>query len=291
MASSTAKMRLRCIAGPDVECCKKRLVLQRRATTHDYPSTVPSIVRDVLRSPGQPLDPNTRAFMESRFGEDFHTDGKAAESARAVNAVAYTVAQDVVFDTGRYAPQIAEGEELLAHELAHTIQQKETGCVNPPGPLRVGPIDNALERQAEEAAAFVSQNRYSVTIPAHPSRTISDPISSAEFSIQRACNNPESFYQSSPRFCLDTKYSPTTHAGKRCYREIIPPEVSGCPPGDHCCFAPDGTVEDSRDRSMLANGSIDGKCTFSRWCTAVHTLTDFLPAVLIEEPAKKDSSA
>ena len=69
----------------------------------------PSIIHDVLRAPGQPLDATTRAFMEPRFGHDFsrvrvHSDAKAAESARAVNALAYTVGQDVVFGVGQYAP-------------------------------------------------------------------------------------------------------------------------------------------------------------------------------------------
>src|SRR5690349_11231589 len=70
---------------------------------------LPEIVHDVLRSTGQPLDPATRAFLEPRFGHDFsnvrvHTDARAAESARAVNALAYTVGRDVVFGAGQYAP-------------------------------------------------------------------------------------------------------------------------------------------------------------------------------------------
>ena len=63
---------------------------------------MPPIVHEVLHSPGQPLDPATRAFMEPRFGHDFstvrvHTDARAAASARTVNALAYTVGRDVVF--------------------------------------------------------------------------------------------------------------------------------------------------------------------------------------------------
>jgi hypothetical protein len=89
---------------------------------------VPPIVHEVLRSSGQPLDAAARAFLEPRFGHDFsgvrlHTDAKAAESARAVNALAYTVGRDVVFGQERYASEAPAGRELLAHELAHTIQQ------------------------------------------------------------------------------------------------------------------------------------------------------------------------
>jgi len=80
-------------------------------------------------SPGQALDPATRVFMEARFGQDFgsvlvHTDNRAADSARSINAVAYTVGSDVVFGAGQYAPATAAGRKLLAHELAHTIQQQ-----------------------------------------------------------------------------------------------------------------------------------------------------------------------
>src|SRR5881398_1945464 len=87
-------------------------------------NTVPSIVHDVLNSSGQPLDEGTRAFMEPRFGHDFsqvrvHTDERAAESAEAVNALAYTAGQDVVFGGGQYEPGTNEGKKLLAHELTH----------------------------------------------------------------------------------------------------------------------------------------------------------------------------
>ena len=69
--------------------------------------------------------------MEPRFGYHFsrvrvHTDAQAAELARAVNALAYTVGQDIVFGAGRYAPETDDGERLIAHELTHTIQQNET---------------------------------------------------------------------------------------------------------------------------------------------------------------------
>src|SRR5215213_1966192 len=111
------------------ECRRKRLTLQHRPFDQTEPAAVPPIVHDVLRSPGQPLDANTRAFMEPRFGHDFgriqvHADSQAAESARAVNALAYTVGQDVVFGAGQYAPGTTEGRRLLAHELAHAMQQR-----------------------------------------------------------------------------------------------------------------------------------------------------------------------
>lgn len=118
--------------GPSGECeaCrKKRLSLQRRAASSDGPTDVPSIVYDVLRSPGRPLDAETRAFMEPRFGYDFsdvrvHAGGQAARSARSVKAQAYAVGNDLVFGAGQYAPETTVGKKLLAHELTHVVQQK-----------------------------------------------------------------------------------------------------------------------------------------------------------------------
>ena len=91
--------------------------------------TAPPIVHSVLRSPGRPLDATTRAFFEPRFGPDLstvrvHADGRAADSAAAVGAMACTVGSDVVFGRGRYAPYSTSGQHLLAHELAHLIQQE-----------------------------------------------------------------------------------------------------------------------------------------------------------------------
>jgi len=112
----------------ECEGCRKKKLLQRRAGDHAEPTEVPSIVHEVLRSPGQPLDPATRAFFEPRFGHDFsrvrvHTDARAAESARAVNALAYTVGRKIVFGAGRYMPETSDGRQLLAHEFVHVVQQ------------------------------------------------------------------------------------------------------------------------------------------------------------------------
>lgn len=92
---------------------------------------VPSIVHDVVRSPGQPLDAGTRAYMEPRFGHDFsrvriHADTKSAESARSVNALAYTVGSDIVFGAGAYSPSTYAGRQLVAHEMAHVVQQSNS---------------------------------------------------------------------------------------------------------------------------------------------------------------------
>jgi hypothetical protein len=88
----------------------------------------PPAVHEVLRSPGQPLDVATRRYFEPRFGRNFsdvrvHTDSPAAASARDVNAHAYTVGQNIVFGASRFEPGTPEGRLLIAHELAHAVQQ------------------------------------------------------------------------------------------------------------------------------------------------------------------------
>lgn len=92
----------------------------------------PSLVQRVLARAGQPLEWATRTLMESRFGASFggvrvHRDGLAAESARAVKARAYTVGQSIAFNHAEYAPHSPAGRWLLAHELAHTLQQRGGG--------------------------------------------------------------------------------------------------------------------------------------------------------------------
>lgn len=85
-------------------------------------------VDTALAGSGRPLDPDARAFMESRFSRDFsqvrvHTGAAAEASARALGADAYTVGHEVVFGSGRYAPQTPAGRHLIAHELTHVVQQ------------------------------------------------------------------------------------------------------------------------------------------------------------------------
>jgi len=134
------------LRGECTECSSERLKRQPRAANQHETSSVPPIVHEVLRAPGWPLAPSARAFMEPRFGHDFsqvrvHTDAKAAESARAVHALAYTVGRDVVFGTGRYSPGATAGRSLLAHELAHVVQQSQG-----PGPEAEPRAEAAAER-------------------------------------------------------------------------------------------------------------------------------------------------
>jgi outer membrane protein OmpA-like peptidoglycan-associated protein len=110
------------------DCQKKADVLQRASASSVAGAPAPPIVHNVLQSSGQPLDHATRSFMEPRFGHDFgqvriHTDTRASDSAKAVNALAYTVGTNVVFGAGQYTPASPSGRKLLAHELTHVLQQ------------------------------------------------------------------------------------------------------------------------------------------------------------------------
>lgn len=148
------------VAGGECEGCKKkRPSLQRRAASQGEPSEVPPIVYEVLQSPGQPLEGDTRDFMESRFGHDFsqvqvHTNVKAAESAQAVNALAYTAGRNVVFGAEQYKPQTIIGKQLLAHELAHVIQQEQQTFQTK---LRIDDSSNSEQEANKTAHAIMTQ--------------------------------------------------------------------------------------------------------------------------------------
>jgi hypothetical protein len=139
------------------------------------PSAAPHSVRETLRSRGQPLDADTRAYFEPRYGHDFsrvrvHTDHQAGESARAVDAAAYTVGSQIAFAEGRYRPGTAAGRCLLAHELAHVAQQ---GSGSAPGPdLEVGKPSDAAERAADAAAQHALAHVTMRTVDAIDTSTI-----------------------------------------------------------------------------------------------------------------------
>lgn len=105
-------------------------ILQTKEVTGGAPARITSIEAQInnMRGNGQPLPDTVRAFFEPRFGYDFsrvrvHTDANAEESARSVNALAYTVGRDIAFGMGQYTPETNEGRWLLTHELAHVVQQ------------------------------------------------------------------------------------------------------------------------------------------------------------------------
>jgi hypothetical protein len=152
-------------SGPTEEKKREEGTLQRHASPRAGRNDqlhAPAIVEDTLSSSGSPLPHATRTQMERHFGHDFarvrvHTDRRAADSAAAVEARAYTVGSSVVFGAGEYAPDTASGRRLLAHELTHVVQQQSG---TPPVPQRpgivVGAVDDPLEREADDVAAGVA---------------------------------------------------------------------------------------------------------------------------------------
>lgn len=114
-------------AHSDVRSSPSRIQRLIGQTTGD-PGTAPASVDDVLAGSGRSLEPALRQDMEQRFGHDFsnvrvHSGTKAEQSAREVNANAYTVGRDIVFGAGQHTPKTADGRRLIAHELAHVVQQ------------------------------------------------------------------------------------------------------------------------------------------------------------------------
>jgi hypothetical protein len=147
----------RCSGGVECAPCEAERLSVQRWATGAAPEGVPASVEATLRDPGHPLDPPTRAMFESRFGHDFgdvrvHTGALASASAGAVAARAYTAGRHIVFGTGAYAPAGHEGRRLLAHELAHVVQQRGAAGA---APTQVGRGDDPAERDAQVAAGAV----------------------------------------------------------------------------------------------------------------------------------------
>lgn len=157
------------------EGCREKELVQRRSTNDSAPvSEAPPSVHEVLRSSGQPLDRAARAFFEPRFGHDFsrvrvHSDSEASKSAAAVNALAYTVGEHIVFNAAHYNPSSLAGRHLLAHELTHVLQQgpvRQQAVIERPvgsmtnveslaraqARLEIGKPDDRLEREADRVA-------------------------------------------------------------------------------------------------------------------------------------------
>src|SRR6185369_5525085 len=143
-------------------CGSKAEEKLKRSAFDSAPSDrAPAVVNEVLDSPGRPLEFATRALMEPWFGRDFsdvrvHTDSRAAQSARAVNALAYSVGRDVVFGEGKYAPGTREGKGLLAHELTH-VAQNSAARWSASEPISIGPAGDRFEAEADARASAMAR--------------------------------------------------------------------------------------------------------------------------------------
>lgn len=149
-----------CASGgqPCSACEQEEPVTVSRKAQGAIGSDAPASVGSVIRSPGQPLTASTRTFFEPRFGQNLshvrvHMDQEAQQSARDVNALAYTVGHHVVFGADRFAPETESGRKLIAHELTHVVQQAGASRSTK---MRIDP-DSQLEtepRHSELSAAL-----------------------------------------------------------------------------------------------------------------------------------------
>ncbi|MCX9012827.1 MAG: DUF4157 domain-containing protein [Candidatus Methanoperedens sp.] len=145
----------KCIKGkPDKK--EEEKILQTKEASDSTLEVTPELESNIsaIRGGGHPLPDGVRAFYEPRLGHDFggvrvHTDTQAAESARAVNALAYTVGRDIVFSAGQYAPGTKAGRHLLMHELTHVVQQRGGRSAHLSG---ISASGDAGEREAEDIA-------------------------------------------------------------------------------------------------------------------------------------------
>ncbi|WP_437995413.1 DUF4157 domain-containing protein [Sorangium sp. So ce185] len=143
---------------------------------------------------GEPLPSLVRSFFESRFGHDFsqvrvHTDGRAAHAAQSVHAAAYTLGHHIVFDRGQFAPETAAGRRLIAHELAHVVQQGAGGerAEAPGSPALERAADSAAQRAGLGGGAVAVEGRARIGISRQP-RSLSgtvDPSMLSEAELER----------------------------------------------------------------------------------------------------------
>jgi hypothetical protein len=119
---------------------------------------------------GKLLDAKVKGLMESRFSQDFsdvrvHTDAEANESAKSLGATAYTTGNNLVFAAGKYDPQSAEGQQRIGHELAHVIQQRQSGSTLS-GATELSSPRDASEREADAVGRTVAKGMHAPSITA-----------------------------------------------------------------------------------------------------------------------------
>jgi hypothetical protein len=255
--------------------------VQRRAIG-ETSSVIPRSVESILGAPGRPLDTDTRSTMESRFGRSFagvrvHTDTHAAASAREIDAAAYTSGTHIVFGAGRFEPGTPSGRRLLAHELAHVLQQR-SGTALPSG---VGPANDDHERAADRIAdAVVAQGPVFAPPPAIV------PVAKRFVRRKREDDAPATEATEPPRFIVDDNEVPAAGQMRRgafvdeldaaicaTSREEmgrLGRSTEGCP-----------LLEQWRPR-IRAMGTRQLEVSLRRWAageTAVRTARDYIPRV------------
>jgi hypothetical protein len=275
------------VSGECEECQENRL--QRKPATFNSMTDTPANVSETLRAPGQPLDAAIRDYMESRFGHDFgrvrvHADSTSGQSARAVDALAYTVGRDVVFAPGQYAPGTVAGRRLIAHELAHVVQQS-AGPANMQARLEIGRVDDPAEAEADRAAdraisgetaslglsAATPQLRRQAAKPGPQPHTETDDCEPALQNDLKAMHKPALEHLDRSITSLDPGWNKMKPADKAAFTQYFDPAGSG--------NIDDGFVRSVRGKYRLIRGNMrslmfdcdPGSRTLcgssSKWCT------------------------
>jgi hypothetical protein len=211
-----------------------KLDRNRAAEGHD---SVPPIVDEVLRTSGQPLDPSARTFMEPRFGHDFgkvrvHLDQRAAMSANAIGALAYTCGESIVFGPGQHRPDTKEGRHLLAHELAHVVQQAH----RPSSLIRRQPSKDDEDKKKKRIAHHERQQKLvagfladALKIKPKPAKGVLDPDTLFHNTAQLV--DPPKTAKATLKVLTPTHYS--THADPVYFDvQIAYPQIGGDYPAD-----------------------------------------------------------
>ena len=165
-------------------------------------SLPPPAIRQVLASPGQPLDRATGKLMEARLGYDFsdvrlHADSRSAMSAKAIGARAYTVGTDIVFASGEFAPASAEGRRLLAHELTHVVQQRQGGIALQRQPNRPGVGATLIDvNELRQAGVKVAPESQSISTP----KLVDRQVEVLDDDLSQTHRMPESQVRNSPEY-------------------------------------------------------------------------------------------
>jgi hypothetical protein len=157
-----------------------------------------SPVHDVIASGGRPLEPSVREDMEGRLGHDFgdvrvHDDSAASASARAVNAHAYTVGSNIVFQRDKYDPASDDGRVMLAHELTHVVQQRSGPVEGTPaaGGINVSDPSDRFEREAASTAERVMASTPPSAAAAPVAAAVQRDIDPSTADVQRQEEEPE----------------------------------------------------------------------------------------------------
>jgi len=163
--TSCGKQQATSIASRDGLSARLRISLPSGGTDKTASGDLHDIVGKLPNSSGQPLGKDVRTEMESKFDRDFghvrvHADSEAARSANSVNALAYTVGSQIVFGAGQFSSKSRSARGLLAHELAHVVQQGRLSQGN----TRVVAADSRFEREADVAAHSILEGRKSSVV-------------------------------------------------------------------------------------------------------------------------------